>query len=72
MKATRRKLVVGIALALEMLAVATSGHLPGVDNRRFLRRSTRMMNQPQTAAQGLVVLRTHDPAAAPTLAEAAK
>ena len=47
-----------------------SGHLPGVGDRRILRRSTAMMNQLQAATPGLVVLPTHDPGAAAALAEA--
>jgi N-acyl homoserine lactone hydrolase len=40
------------------------GHLPGVGNRRVLRRSTAMLNQLRAATPGLVVLPTHDPGAA--------
>jgi N-acyl homoserine lactone hydrolase len=50
----------------------TRGHLPGVGDRRVLRRSTDMMNQLRVATPGLVVLPTHDPAAAATLAEAVR
>jgi glyoxylase-like metal-dependent hydrolase (beta-lactamase superfamily II) len=50
------------------------GHVPGVGNRRVLRRSTAMMNQMRKASPGLVVLAAHDPGAAAALiaAEAAK
>jgi N-acyl homoserine lactone hydrolase len=47
-----------------------SGHLPGVGNRRILRRSTDMMNQLRAATPGLVILPTHDPDAAAALANA--
>ena len=46
------------------------GHVPGVGNRRLLRRSTAMMNQLRQANPGLVVLATHDPGAAGALAAA--
>jgi N-acyl homoserine lactone hydrolase len=46
------------------------GHVPGVGNRRLLRRSTAMLNQLRENHPGLVVLATHDPGAAATLAEA--
>ena len=46
------------------------GHVPGVGNRRTLRRSTAMMNQLRQANPGLVVLATHDPGAAGALAAA--
>jgi N-acyl homoserine lactone hydrolase len=42
-------------------------HVPGVGNRRILRRSSAMMNQLQAATPGLVVLPTHDPGAAGAL-----
>jgi N-acyl homoserine lactone hydrolase len=45
-------------------------HVPGVGNRRLLRRSTAMLNQLRQANPGLVVLATHDPGAATALAEA--
>jgi N-acyl homoserine lactone hydrolase len=45
-------------------------HVPGVGNRRILRRSSAMMNQLQAATPGLVVLPTHDPGAAAALDEA--
>jgi N-acyl homoserine lactone hydrolase len=45
-------------------------HLPGVGNRRILRRSTDMMNQLRSATLGLVVLPTHDPGAAASFAAA--
>jgi N-acyl homoserine lactone hydrolase len=47
-------------------------HLPGVGNRRILRRSSDMMNQLQAATPGLVVLPTHDPGAAARIAEAVR
>jgi N-acyl homoserine lactone hydrolase len=46
------------------------GQVPGVGNRRQLRRSTAMLNQLRRANPGLVVLATHDPGAAAALAEA--
>ena len=46
------------------------GHVPGVGNRRLLRRSTAMLNQLQQAHPGLVVLATHDPGAEAALAAA--
>jgi hypothetical protein len=47
------------------------GHVPGVGDRRLLRRSTAMLNQLRETHPGLVVLATHDPgAAAAVLAEA--
>ncbi|NOT42392.1 MAG: N-acyl homoserine lactonase family protein [Alphaproteobacteria bacterium] len=46
------------------------GHVPGVGNRRVLRRSTAMMNQLRQACAGLVVLAAHDPGAAAALAAA--
>ena len=46
------------------------GHVPGVGNRRVLRRSTAMMNQLRRATPGLVVLPTHDPGATDALAVA--
>jgi N-acyl homoserine lactone hydrolase len=49
-----------------------SGHLPGVGDRSILRRSTAMMNQLRAATPGMVVLPTHDPDAAATLAEAVR
>jgi N-acyl homoserine lactone hydrolase len=45
------------------------GHVPGVGNRRLLRRSTAMLNQLRRANPGLVVLATHDPGAATVLAK---
>jgi N-acyl homoserine lactone hydrolase len=45
-------------------------HMPGVGNRPLLRHSSAMMNQLRAATPGLVVLPTHDPAAAVRLAEA--
>jgi glyoxylase-like metal-dependent hydrolase (beta-lactamase superfamily II) len=45
-------------------------HMPGVGNRRVLRRSSAMMNQLRAATPGLVVLPTHDPGAAAALATA--
>jgi N-acyl homoserine lactone hydrolase len=45
-------------------------HVPGVGNRRILRRSSAMMNQLQAATPGLVALPTHDPIAAAALDEA--
>jgi hypothetical protein len=41
--------------------------IPGVGNRRVLRRSTTMMNQLRAATPGLIILPTHDPCAASTL-----
>ena len=46
------------------------GHVPGVGDRRMLRRSTAMLNQLRETIPGLVVLATHDPGAAAVLAEA--
>jgi N-acyl homoserine lactone hydrolase len=46
------------------------GHVPGVGNRRLLRRSTAMLNQLRQTHPGLVVLATHDPGAAAALAAA--
>jgi N-acyl homoserine lactone hydrolase len=46
------------------------GHVPGVGNRRVLRRSTAMMNQMRQASPGLVVLAAHDPGATAALAAA--
>jgi N-acyl homoserine lactone hydrolase len=45
-------------------------HVPGVGNRRLLRRSTARLNALRQATPGLVVLATHDPGAAMALAEA--
>jgi N-acyl homoserine lactone hydrolase len=45
-------------------------HVPGVGNRRVLRRSTAMLNQLNETRPGLVVLATHDPGAAAALAKA--
>ncbi len=50
----------------------SSGRLPGVGDRRVLRRSTDMMNQLRVATPGLVVLPTHDPGVAVTIAEAVR
>lgn len=44
--------------------------VPGVGNRRLLRRSTAMLNQLRETCPGLVVLATHDPGAAAALAKA--
>jgi N-acyl homoserine lactone hydrolase len=60
-------LVADLTYAADLLA---RGHLPGVGDRRILRRSTDMMNQLRMATPGLVILPTHDPAAAAALAEA--
>ncbi len=46
------------------------GHVPGVGNRRLLRRSSAKLNALRQATPGLVVLATHDPGAAAALAEA--
>jgi N-acyl homoserine lactone hydrolase len=46
------------------------GQVPGVGDRRLLRRSTAMLNQLRQANPGLVVLATHDPGAAAALAQA--
>ena len=45
-------------------------HVPGVGNRRVLRRSTAMMNDLRQANPALVVLAAHDPAAATALTAA--
>jgi N-acyl homoserine lactone hydrolase len=45
-------------------------HVPGVGNRRLLRRSTATLNQLRQANPGLVVLATHDPGAAAALSAA--
>lgn len=45
-------------------------HMPGVGDRRRLRRSSAMMNMLRAATPGLVVLPTHDPGAAARLATA--
>ena len=44
------------------------GHVPGVGNRRILRRSTTLMNQLRQSSCGLAVLAAHDPGAAAALA----
>jgi N-acyl homoserine lactone hydrolase len=60
-------LVADLTYADHLLA---SKHMPGVGNRRILRRSSAMMNQLRAATPGLVVLPTHDPGAAAALAAA--
>jgi N-acyl homoserine lactone hydrolase len=60
-------LVADLTYAAELL---TSGQLPGVGDRRILRRSADMMNQLRTATPGLVILPRHDPEAAAALAKA--
>ncbi len=45
-------------------------HVPGVGDRRLLRRSTVLLDQLRETHPGLVVLATHDPGAAAALAEA--
>jgi N-acyl homoserine lactone hydrolase len=45
-----------------------SEHMPGVGDRRVLRRSSAMVNQLRAATSGLVVLPSHDPAAGAALA----
>jgi N-acyl homoserine lactone hydrolase len=44
-------------------------HMPGVGNRRLLRRSSDLMNQLRAATPGLVILPAHDPDAAAALAK---
>lgn len=46
------------------------GQVPGVGNRRLLRRSTAMLNRLQANRPGFVALATHDPGAAASLDKA--
>jgi N-acyl homoserine lactone hydrolase len=62
-------LVADLTYAADLLV---RGHLPGVGDRRVLRRSSDMMNQLRAATPGLVVLPTYDPGAAAALAEAVR
>jgi N-acyl homoserine lactone hydrolase len=47
-----------------------AGHVPGVGNRRHLRRTTAMVNQMRQRHPGLAILPAHDPGAADRLAQA--
>jgi glyoxylase-like metal-dependent hydrolase (beta-lactamase superfamily II) len=48
-----------------------AGKIPGVGDRRTLRRTVRMVNELRTRLPGLVVLPAHDPDAARRLQEQA-
>jgi N-acyl homoserine lactone hydrolase len=68
-------LLLGCALALVGdlrydVQLLDRGQVPGVGNRRLLRRSTLMLNQLRGANPALVVLATHELDAAAALAQA--